>query len=87
MHLTLSRLEALLNFFFLVLGGQATIKEIAASFAKVYGIKPALESRGSLKDLYQCMYEKREKSPADVYSYMPLYVPSLPLCLSFERNC
>ncbi|KAH8422566.1 NmrA-like family protein [Aspergillus melleus] len=55
------------------LGGRATIKEIAASFEKVYGTKPSLESRGSLEDLYKTMHEKREKNPMDIYSYMSLF--------------
>ncbi|KAK1149586.1 hypothetical protein N8T08_005135 [Aspergillus melleus] len=55
------------------LGGRATIKEIAVSFEKVYGIKPSLESRGSLEDLYKTMHEKREKNPMDIYSYMSLF--------------
>lgn len=58
----------------IVLGGRATMKEIAASFEKVYGIKPTLESHGSLNDLYKLMHEKREKEPANVYGYMSLYV-------------
>ncbi|OKL63972.1 hypothetical protein UA08_00803 [Talaromyces atroroseus] len=55
------------------LGGRATIHEIAASFEKIYGIKPTLQSHGSLDALYKIMYEKREKNPADIYGYMSLF--------------
>lgn len=83
--MTLSRFGVLLKFFFLVLGGRATIKDIAVSFEKVYGIKPTLESRGTLTDLYESMHQMREKNPADVFSYMSLYVTLLPYCLYCER--
>ncbi|KAJ5721451.1 nmrA-like family protein [Penicillium malachiteum] len=42
-------------------------------FEKVYGIKPTLESNGSLDDLYKLMHVKREKIPEDIYSYISLF--------------
>ncbi|KAJ6028744.1 hypothetical protein N7540_004320 [Penicillium herquei] len=56
-----------------VLGGRTTIKELASSFENIYGIKPTLESNGSLDDLYKLMHEKREKTPEDIYGYMSLF--------------
>ncbi|KAI9043064.1 nmrA-like family protein [Aspergillus affinis] len=55
------------------LGGRANIKEIAASFEKFYGVKPSLESRESLDDLYKTMHEKRAQSPMDIYGYMSMF--------------
>lgn len=54
------------------LGDRKTIKEIAESFEKVYGIKPKLESYGSLEDLKARMHALRADSPTDVFSYMSL---------------
>jgi hypothetical protein len=54
------------------LGDRKSIKEIAATFGKVYGVKPNLERLGSLEDLKAKMHALREKNAADVYSYMPL---------------
>jgi hypothetical protein len=53
----------------IVLGGRATIREIAQSFEKVLGVKPTLESL-SLGDLYKTMHGLRQKNLADVFSYM-----------------
>ncbi|KAF4770833.1 hypothetical protein HAV15_013195 [Penicillium sp. str.  len=55
------------------LGGRSTVQEIARSFEKVHGIKPTLESHGSLEELYKTMHDKREKNPTDIYSYMSLF--------------
>ncbi|EXM17085.1 hypothetical protein RAB80_005542 [Fusarium oxysporum f. sp. vasinfectum] len=55
------------------LGDRKSIKEIAATFDKVYGVKPKLERLGSLEDLKTKMHVLREKNPTDVYSYMPLF--------------
>ncbi|CAG8020854.1 unnamed protein product [Penicillium olsonii] len=55
------------------LGGRATIREIAQSFEKVYGIKPSLESRGSLDDLYKLMHQMRDESPSNIYGYMSMF--------------
>ncbi|EWZ81102.1 hypothetical protein NW765_015579 [Fusarium oxysporum] len=55
------------------LGDRKSIKEIAATFGKVYGVKPNLERLGSLEDLKAKMHALREKNAADVYSYMPLF--------------
>ncbi|KAJ4044472.1 hypothetical protein NW756_004804 [Fusarium oxysporum] len=55
------------------LGDRKSIKEIAATFDKVYGVKPNLERLGSLEDLKAKMHALREKKAADVYSYMPLF--------------
>ena len=57
-----------------VVGGRATIQEIAKSYEKVYGAPVTLEKRGSLEDLYKTMHDKRMQSPQDIYSYMSLYV-------------
>ncbi|KAL2013603.1 hypothetical protein VTN00DRAFT_1128 [Thermoascus crustaceus] len=53
--------------------GRATIREIAASFGKVYGIKLYLERLGSLDDLYKHMHQLRAENPADISKYIPLY--------------
>ncbi|VUC26619.1 unnamed protein product [Clonostachys rosea] len=55
------------------LGDRKTIKEIASTFKKVYGVKPNLERLGSLEDLKTKMHALREKNSADIYSYMPLF--------------
>ncbi|EXL70251.1 hypothetical protein FOPG_13909 [Fusarium oxysporum f. sp. conglutinans race 2 54008] len=55
------------------LGDRKSIKEIAATFDKVYGVKPNLERLGSLEDLKAKMHVLREKNAADVYNYMPLF--------------
>ncbi|CAG8218417.1 unnamed protein product [Penicillium salamii] len=55
------------------LGGRATIREIAQSFEKVYGIRPSLESRGSLEDLYKLMHQMRNENPANIYGYMSMF--------------
>ncbi|OTB12158.1 hypothetical protein K445DRAFT_306323 [Daldinia sp. EC12] len=54
-------------------GGRATIREIAESFEKVYGVKPNLESQGSVDDLYKHMHELRQKNPQNVFSYLFLF--------------
>ncbi|KAF4968325.1 hypothetical protein FSARC_4271 [Fusarium sarcochroum] len=55
------------------LGDRKSIKEIAAAFDKVYGVKPRLERLGSLEDLKTKMHALREKNPADIYSYLALF--------------
>ncbi|KAJ5453561.1 uncharacterized protein N7458_004517 [Penicillium daleae] len=55
------------------LGGRTTIREIAQSFEKVFGVKPTLESRGSLDDLYRTMHELRQKNPGDVFSFLSMF--------------
>ncbi|GAB1206009.1 hypothetical protein APSETT445_004690 [Aspergillus pseudonomiae] len=55
------------------LGGRATIREIAQSYEKVYGVKASLERLGSLDDLYKFMHEKQARNPADIYGYMSLF--------------
>ncbi|KAJ5329898.1 nmrA-like family protein [Penicillium brevicompactum] len=55
------------------LGGRATIREIAETYEKVYGVKTGLERLGSLDELYKIMHEKRAQNPADFYSYMSLF--------------
>ncbi|KAI2780439.1 nmrA-like family protein [Daldinia loculata] len=54
-------------------GGRATIREIAESFEKVYGVKPKLENHGSLDDLFKHMHSLREKDPQNIFSYMFLF--------------
>ncbi|OGM42488.1 NmrA-like family protein [Aspergillus bombycis] len=55
------------------LGGRATIREIAQSYEKVYGVRANLERLGSLDDLYKFMHEKQAQNPADIYGYMFFY--------------
>ncbi|KAB8200611.1 NmrA-like family protein [Aspergillus parasiticus] len=55
------------------LGGRTTIREIAQSYEKLYGVKASLMRLGSLDDLYKFMHEKRAQNPADIYSYMSLF--------------
>ncbi|OJJ97432.1 hypothetical protein ASPACDRAFT_32510 [Aspergillus aculeatus ATCC 16872] len=55
------------------LGGRATIREIARSYERVYGVKANLERLGSLDELYKTMHQKRAENPADIYSYMSLF--------------
>jgi hypothetical protein len=40
----------------------------------VLEVKPTLESRGSLDDLYKTMHKLRQKNPADIFSYMSMWV-------------
>ncbi|KAI1656400.1 nmrA-like family protein [Daldinia decipiens] len=54
-------------------GGRATVCEIAESFEKAYGVKPKLESHGSVDDLFKHMHGLREKTPQNIYSYMFLF--------------
>ncbi|KAJ0120424.1 hypothetical protein J7T55_015151 [Diaporthe amygdali] len=54
------------------LGERKNIKDIAATFQKVYGFQPKLERLGSLDELKSKMYEVQAKSPTDVFSYMSL---------------
>ncbi|KAI1141694.1 nmrA-like family protein [Hypoxylon sp. FL0543] len=56
-----------------LVGGRATTREIAGSFEKVYGVKPKLECRGSLDDLYRHMHEMRKKEPQNLFAYMFLF--------------
>ncbi|RAK99441.1 NmrA-like family protein [Aspergillus ibericus CBS 121593] len=53
--------------------GRASIRDIARSFEKVYGIKPSLERRGSLDELYEHMHNLRSEDPQNVYGYMALF--------------
>ncbi|RDW93632.1 NmrA-like family protein [Aspergillus mulundensis] len=55
------------------LGGRTTIKELAKSYEKVYGVPVTLEKRGSLDDLYKTMHELRAKEPQNIYSYMSMF--------------
>ncbi|KAK3358484.1 hypothetical protein B0T24DRAFT_693464 [Lasiosphaeria ovina] len=55
------------------LGDRKSIKDIAASFEKVYGVKPNLERLGSLDDLKKRMHDLRAEDPAAIYSYMFLF--------------
>lgn len=55
---------------YIVLGGRATVREIAQSYEKVYGVKVTLERLGSLDDLYKKMHAQRSKDPSNVFSYM-----------------
>ncbi|KAI1472667.1 nmrA-like family protein [Daldinia caldariorum] len=56
-----------------LVGGRATIREIAESFEKVYGVKLGLESQGSVDELYKHMHELRQKDPQNIFSYMFLF--------------
>ncbi|EXJ95695.1 hypothetical protein A1O1_00818 [Capronia coronata CBS 617.96] len=52
------------------LGACSTTHEIAATYEKVYGIKPKTECLGSLEELYEQMHRLRKNEPENVYSYM-----------------
>ncbi|OOF93251.1 hypothetical protein ASPCADRAFT_508996 [Aspergillus carbonarius ITEM 5010] len=54
-------------------GGRASIRDIARSFEKVYGVTPTLEKRGSLDELYKHMHSLRSENPQNVYGYMALF--------------
>ncbi|KAK0726155.1 hypothetical protein B0H67DRAFT_642472 [Lasiosphaeris hirsuta] len=56
------------------LGDRKNIKEIAASFENVYGIKPKLERLGSLNDLKNLMQELRAQHPTDPFKYLFFYM-------------
>jgi hypothetical protein len=53
-----------------VLGDRKSLKDIAASFEKVYGIKPKVESRGTLQELHDKMHAIRAQDPQDYFKYM-----------------
>ncbi len=53
-----------------MLGDRKSLKEIAASFEKVYGIKPKVESRGTLQELHDKMHAIRAQDPNDYFKYM-----------------
>ena len=53
-------------------GDRKTIKEIAATFDKVYGFQPKLERLGSLDELKVRMLSMQAQNPTDVYRYIPL---------------
>lgn len=55
-----------------VVGDRKSTREIAQIFESVYHVKPALESLGSLEDLYKHMHEVWDKDPAAAMSYMPM---------------
>ncbi|KAI0104531.1 nmrA-like family protein [Daldinia grandis] len=55
------------------LGGRATVREIAASFEEVYGVKPKLEGHGSMDDLFKKMHELRKNDPQHIFSYIFLF--------------
>ncbi|CAG8958128.1 hypothetical protein HYFRA_00000474 [Hymenoscyphus fraxineus] len=55
-----------------VLGGASSITQIAASYEKVYGIKPELESLGSLETLHQRVQELAAETPQNPGVYTPL---------------
>ncbi|KAF2789278.1 NAD(P)-binding protein [Melanomma pulvis-pyrius CBS 109.77] len=54
-------------------GDRKSTREIAQIFESVYHVKPALESRGSLEDLYKRMHEVRDEDPAAAINYMPMF--------------
>lgn len=58
------------------LGDRKTILQIARTFKQVYGFEPKLERLGTLDDLKTQMYALQKENPADVFSYMSLYVLS-----------
>lgn len=62
----------------LVLGDSQSTKQLAATFEKVYGVKPTLERRGSLDELFKTMKAAFEKNPSDIYSWMFLFVSLFP---------
>ncbi len=53
-----------------VVGDRKTIKEIAASFSKVYGVTPKLESYGTLQELHDKMHAIRAAAPENIFGYM-----------------
>ena len=53
-----------------VLGGAASVKDLAKIYEEVHGIKPKLESLGSLDDLYRKMTALRSQYPTNPYKYM-----------------
>ncbi|KAJ3955615.1 hypothetical protein N0V92_007857 [Colletotrichum tropicale] len=55
------------------LGDRKTIKEIAASFERVYGIKPQMERLGSIDDLKSTMHRAQAENPSDIFKYMSLF--------------
>ncbi|KAI1088088.1 nmrA-like family protein [Rostrohypoxylon terebratum] len=56
-----------------LVGGRSTFKEIAASFERVYGVKPKVERQGSHDNLLKLMTGQREKDPRNIFSYLFLY--------------
>lgn len=68
----------------IVVGGRSSIRKIAQSFEKVYGVPATVERRGSLDDLYKHMHVLRSSNPQNVYGYMSLYVSINPL---FRWKC
>ncbi|KAI2462791.1 nmrA-like family protein [Annulohypoxylon bovei var. microspora] len=56
-----------------LVGGRSTFHEIAASFERVYGVKPKIECEGSLDDLSKYMNEQRGKDPQNLLSYLFLF--------------
>ncbi|KAF5522359.1 hypothetical protein CGCA056_v006428 [Colletotrichum aenigma] len=55
------------------LGDRKIIKEIAASFERVYGIKPHMERLGSIDDLKSTMHRAQAENPSDILKYMSLF--------------
>ncbi|KAI8304025.1 hypothetical protein K4K61_006534 [Colletotrichum sp. SAR11_59] len=55
------------------LGDRKKVKEIAASFEKVYGVKPQLERLGSIDDLKSTMHRAQAENPSDIFKCMSLF--------------
>ena len=53
-----------------MLGDRKTFNQIAASFEKVYGIKPKVESYGTFEELHDKMHAIRAQNPQDFFKYM-----------------
>lgn len=51
----------------LVVGNWKTFKEIADSFAEVYGIKPKVQSLGTMQQLHDKMHAVRAEAPREVF--------------------
>ncbi|RVD84145.1 uncharacterized protein DFL_005910 [Arthrobotrys flagrans] len=56
-----------------LVGGSTTIRGLAESFEKVYGVKPKLEILGLQKELYEKMHDLRKTQPENFYSYLFLF--------------
>lgn len=66
-----------------VIGSRASVRDIAATFEKVYGIQPKIERLGSLEELFDLMHAKKKAEPQNIYAWLPLYVPSGPRVFLF----
>ncbi|MCJ1310878.1 hypothetical protein MMC25_004546 [Agyrium rufum] len=54
-------------------GDRVSVKDMAAAIKSVYGKEITVESRGSLDDLYNIMFEALQKDPRNVYSWLPKF--------------